>query len=309
MRRLPAAVLPRALEFLCRSQLASGELRTYIAANPALSGECAFDSSPFVTAIAVHALSFVDQPAVLDLRRKAVAFLRSEGEAPGAWRYWTARSGKSIAPDVDDTALVSHALRHPAAGGHRYDNRALLLANRNAAGLFYTWLKGYGEKNDIDSVVNANVVLYLGDCEETVAACEHLTRAVRRAGEGPSYWYYLNDLALHYAVSRAIFHGVARLAPLRSAILDAVLRRQDGDGAFGDELSTALAVCTLLNLGSGNLPAADLGIDHLIAMQHEDGSWRRIAYYCGPEPPSPRSRWFGSEEAHDGALRRGVGAI
>jgi hypothetical protein len=292
----PQTALSRALDFLCRQQLDDGELRTYIAANPALAGECSFDSSPFVTAIAVDSLGFVADPRATAIRRRAVEFLRREGEAPGIWRYWTSRSGKAIAPDVDDTALISHVLRQPAAGAHRFDNQDLLLANRNGQGLFYTWLKGYGEKNDVDSVVNANVLLYLGERDGTRAVCEYLEDIVRDGGGVRSYWYYLSDLALYHAISRAFFHGVSRLEALRAPIRDRLLADQRQDGGFGDELATALAICTLLNFGDGQGPAAGRAAGHLLTAQRADGAWRRIAYYCGPEPPAPHSRWFGSEE-------------
>jgi len=57
-----------------------------------------------------------------------------------------------------------------------------------------------------------------------------------------------------------------------------------------------LAISTLLNLGRSLDDARSLAaLDLLLESQRSDGSWRRQAYYTGPEPPTPHSAWFGSE--------------
>src|SRR5207249_9706908 len=107
---------------------------------------------------------------------RALDFLQREMEPDGLWRHpSTASRGYRHTPlDVDDTSIASSAL---AAAGRRFpDNRALLLANRDRRGLFLTWIVRWwphpiltyrffthvAERGDVDSVVNANAVVYLG---------------------------------------------------------------------------------------------------------------------------------------------------
>ena len=40
----------------------------------------------------------------------------------------------------------------------------------------------------------------------------------------------------------------------------------------------------------------DRQIELILAVQYDDGSWPRVAFYSGPRPPLPRSVWFGSED-------------
>src|SRR3954468_18361663 len=85
------AGIGRGLEFLRRSQLPSGEFKVYMSPNLNLERDCVFDSSPFPTALIAYALGFADTATAGDILDKALAFLLSEMEGPGLWRYWTKR--------------------------------------------------------------------------------------------------------------------------------------------------------------------------------------------------------------------------
>ena len=300
--------IARAVAFLGDRQLASGELATEISTDRAMASDAAFDSSPFTTAIAVYSLGFVaaspgaaTAQRAAAVRRRALDFLHAERIPPGLWRYWSARSGKGISPDADDTALISFVLLEAGEGGDLpAANRQLLAANRDRDGIFQTWFRAPGARNDTDSVVNANVLLYLGDGPDTAGAAARL-REVASAGEvADSFWYYTTELAFHYALSRAFRHGAASLADVVPALRSQVLARRRPDLSFGDELDTALAACTLLNLAPAGSPTDRETIraaaGFLLARPQEHGGWRSIAYYQGPEPPSPRTRFFGSAE-------------
>lgn len=269
--------------------------------------DAAFDSSPFTTAIVLYSLTFV-YPATTSsevypgFRQRALDFLHSERIEPGIWRYWSAASGKGISPDLDDTALVSFVLQEHGQGGDlKPANRDLILSNRNREGIFYTWLRSQGAKNDLDSVVNSNVLLYLGDCPETAGAASYLCDLISTDQVAGSFWYYTTELALDYAVSRAIYHGVHSLRAAIPALYRRLLDRRLEDGSWGDELATGLALSALFNLsavtGEPLLPAIrNGGVDFLLSRQEDSGAWRSIAYYQGPEPPAPRTRFFGSRE-------------
>ncbi|WP_158616972.1 prenyltransferase/squalene oxidase repeat-containing protein [Corallococcus exercitus] len=289
------AALSSAEESLERRQLPYGEFPSYKFSTAALDGPGTLDSSPFVTTFVVYALAMTEAPAAPLMMKKGLQFLLSEQRVPGVWRYWTSRNGAPIDPDLDDTACVSFLLRM-LAPELAPDNRVLFSRFRTPEGLYKTWFRKPGARNDVDSVVNANVLLYLGETEETRAASDWLCRIINEDTEAGTYWYYLEPLSLYYAVSRAYHHGATGLERCREAVLRKTLARQQPDGSFGSALSSGLALCTLLNYGVKDTEAVTRGTAFLLRAQQEDGSWAREAFYIGPEPPGPHQVWWGSEE-------------
>ena len=288
MRTRPA--IERAVDFLARRQLAHGEFASALHFDARLRDAGTFDSSPFVTTFVLHALDFVSGPTVEVLREKARTFLREEQEAPGVWRYWSSRNGKPIDPDVDDTACASFALRGDP-GLER--NVAALLANRHASGLFLTWLRPLTANNDLDAVVNANVLLYLGERPETLAARDRVIEEILEGRDDRASTYYVQPLALHHAVARAFEHGVRGFGVCRDA---AVARSRQALAAEGGSLSLAMALCTLLAHGVEAGPEEHRAVETLLARQTSEGGWEREAFYAGPEPPTPHAVFWGSEE-------------
>jgi len=284
----------RALDFLRRRQAPDGEFATRLWRAGQEPGAGVRDHSVFVTACVLYGLRHVEPSRVADVERAAVRFLIRAMQPPGVWSYWTAASGKRIDPDMDDTALISFLLRrhhpHIALGS----NVEAMLAARDGAGRFCTWLRPANRPNDVDPVVNANVVLHLGERRETRAACAYL-RDCALAGSG-SPWYYVDDAALHYAITRAAWHGVRALDDVGGALVDKALARQRRDGSFGDELCTAWTVSTLLNARSDQLEAIARAADWLVRRQLPHGGWPCVAAFAGPEPPGPRTFRWGSEE-------------
>jgi hypothetical protein len=175
------------------------------------------------------------------------------------------------------------------------DNRAAVAANRDREGRFMTWLGVAEDENDVDGVVNANVVLYLGGGPETARACEYLAHLVESPDSELGSWYYPDPLSLDYAVSRAACHGVELLRGCRERLLARVSDRCAAGRRHQDALGAALAALTLLNC-EAEVELLDRQIDLILASQCDDGSWPRLAFYSGPRPPLPRSVWFGSEE-------------
>src|SRR5207244_1566489 len=144
----------------------------------------------------------------------------------------------SIPPDIDDTCCVSFLL---AKHGHRVpSNHAVILANRDPRKLFYTWFiprwpmprsvdywrvalpqaiafrrfvtffrTTYASLHDVDCVVNANALLYLGESAELQPVVDYLIESVRAGREGACDKWYQRPFALYYALSRAYFNGVS----------------------------------------------------------------------------------------------------
>ena len=128
------------LGFLERSQLPHGEFRTWASSDEAMGDGCVFDSSPFVTSLVLHCLGYADGPQARGMLDRGLDFLQEEMEPPGLWRYWSTRNERHwlLPPDLDDTCCISSVLRQN--GRPVPANQAMILANRNEAGLFYTWL-------------------------------------------------------------------------------------------------------------------------------------------------------------------------
>jgi hypothetical protein len=249
-----------------------------------------FDSSVFVTTFVLYCLTRIDVPRGTTMTNRAISFLTDEMSGPGLFQYYTSKNSNSIEFDLDDTACASVALQrsHPlVAGGY---NVEYFLENRNEAGLFYTWVGEAVPENDVDSIVNANVVLYLGDRDETRSTCRYLIETIESSRESDSYHHYLDDVTLYYAVSRAYAHGASSLSGAREAIIEKVLQLSKDDGSFGDELATACAVCSLANFEYDGVTRLRDAARYLEEQQSANGSWRRVAMYFQP------GRYYGSEE-------------
>lgn len=290
--------LERAIAFLARRQLPNGELPAQRSGQP--------ERCVFPTALATHALSFA--PGAAAIHERALNFLAAEVDAHGLWRHWPRGhpEWRQIPPDLDDTSCASAAL---ARGGRAVpNNRELLLSNRNRDGLFFTWKltaaqlrhpitlaaffwKTVCRPRDLDAVVNANVLHYLGAIPETRPVIVHLVRVLREDLElSCDKWYY-NPFVVWYFFSRAL-HAVAPEA--RSLIVPKLLTATPADA-----LDHAMAVCSLLYWN--NISA----VDALIETQLASGAWPSAPVYHGgrlrrwdgsfaqPEPESPS---WGSEE-------------
>ncbi len=304
-----------AIDFLYHSQLPHGEFKTYASPDQEMGEQCDFDSSPFVTSLVVYSIGLVGSPEVQEMTARALDFLQAEMEGPGLWRYWSSRSErhKLLPPDLDDTCCISFILKR----NHRPvpSNRAILLANRNREGVFHTWLLPRptspsrpedevdyavnreavllvslsGMVDDIDCVANANALLYLGDSDDTRGVVDYLVDIVHNEKEDGCSNFYPDRLSLYYMLSRAYCDGVLSLEGVRVPVTDRVVRAQGKDGSFGNELLTALAICTLLNFNSPT-SAIHEAVEYVLNAQREDGSWPRIPMFLGPAP------YYGSED-------------
>lgn len=284
----------RGISFMEANQLASGEVPVY--ANGSL------DPSVFATAAAAHALSYATEADVV--RQRALDFLQRECDDRGLWKHWTSEHPQHalIPPDLDDTSCASAALT--SAGRSMPDNKRMLLANRRSRdGLFRTWKIGERELRhplalyaffhrtsakplDVDSVVNANVLFYLGHIPETRSVVPHLLRVLREDRERACDKWYDNPFVVWYFFSRAM-RGAA---PEAGAIITSKVRASTPSNA----LDRALAACAMLDwnespdvrplvggqLASGAWPAA--------ALYHGGRELRRDGTYGEPHPDAPR---------------------
>jgi len=311
--------LQAGLAFLRSAQLPTGEFPAYKAPPEELIHERALDSTPFATTYVLHALSYVEQSTVDELTAPALDFLEATMERHGVWRYWPAQHPRHgvIPPDLDDTCCASAVLLR--FGRPALSNRALILANRDRRGLFYTWfvprpvrqlprehwsvtlrqlptslprvlfwMRTAASPSDVDCVVNANVLSYLGDFGEAQPVADFLIAALEEDRAESCDKYHRNACAFYYAVSRAYASGVKALEPLR-APLRARLETTLADAESLASAEVALAVSATLNLGH-HPPDLNGAIQRIIASQQGDGSWPPFALYWGG-PPERNHCW------------------
>jgi hypothetical protein len=279
--------IERGIEFLRNRQLPNGRFRTLSSRSKDLS-KPKEDSSVFATAVVAYSLSFCEKMEARAIKQNALSFLVREMHAPGFWSYWTSDSSRTIAIDLDDTACASLALK---INGRTFpENTDRLLQNRDEQGRFKTWL--FDERlmsfekdlpvtqhDNIDPVVNANVLAHLGYSHATQAALEYVMEWIQIDDCPGNLGYYVDKLALYYAVSRALDLGVGPLCTVREPIAQVVFNRFRSEGRW-DALLNAFGVCTLLNLSVDSEGLYEIARE-IIHEQRCDGSWPAVAMYFG----------------------------
>lgn len=268
------------------------------------------DDVLFTTLHVVLALHDDSAAEARELVARAVAYIRSERVEPGVWRFWNARHANSrfVWADADDTACAAHALA--LAGDPSAAARWMLTVNRDGAGRFFTWFAprlcltsrlGYWRRtlgdssvarllsfrrtqaryDDVDAVVNANVVAFLGPCAESERAVDYLIGVVRQGSEASSDKWYPEPVSLYHAVSRARAAGVSRFDEVRELIAMRVEAAAAANGQIGaDELQTALGMVTWQNFG-WETPLSRLSADYLLRRQLPDGGWSAKPFHYG----------------------------
>lgn len=219
--------------------------------------------------------------------------------------------------DIDSTALALEYLRDRAILESNAQKRAvkLLLEQLNENGLFYTfftfrgslkctwrswilylrelkspistyffWKNVEAERKDIDGVVNANVIHYLGKTPITIKGIEYLAKQLSEGNELNFDKWYKTDSVVYYLISRLKKHDFEELKDVffkwEKAILNII---ESGNLSKFEDLDLALYANTLFNLGIENSLIKPI-IQELILRQNSNGSWKRkIFYFGGPK--------------------------
>ena len=236
-----------------------------------------FEKPAFITAYCVLALAYCREERARTICAAGRAYLADTVEYPGFWRYY-----RHLPQDLDSTTLSSLVMgTHPWMLLGR--NVPQILANRDAEGRFMTWMLTEDEPDvvsrfriEADPVVNANVIAYLGDRPETRDAQRWLESLVTEGDlEGSSKWYP-DEVAIYYAIARAMHRARPALETLGPVLADRVLGLRDGNGDFGNILQTAQAVSVLHEVGCLDRADAERQAERLLSSQREDGSWPEL---------------------------------
>lgn len=297
---------------------------TYWGPDEKLQEWCVPDSVTFMTSLIANALiPFKNEPKVATLLKRSANFLQYQIMRGGVWQFFTKwhKAFKYSAPDVDDTALASLFLQNMNIGAP--NNLPMLLANRNKEGLFYTWftwrvnfsfhknywlllLREFKEpirtllywkrneitRNDLDAVVNANVLLYLGYREVTAPIVKFIINIIKADKETQYDRWYQNPIVIYYFISRLFSLNIQELEQIRSNLTEKLLTAiQKSNDFYNTDLEMALALSGLINLGYKS-PLLNEIAKKLIEAQKHNGEWRRNFLYVVPS----YSFGWGSEE-------------
>ena len=236
-----------------------------------------FERPAFISAYCVLALEYCREARARSICAAARAYLADTIEYPGFWRYY-----RHLPQDLDSTTLSSLVIgTHPWILLER--NVPRILANRDGEGRFMTWVLTEDEPDvvsrfriEADPVVNANVIAYLGDRPETREAQRWLEALVAEGDLAGSSKWYPDEVAVYYAIARAMGRAEPALSGLRPVLADRVLGLQDDSGDFGNVLQTAQAVSVLHEVGRLDRIDAKRQAERLLCSQREDGSWPEL---------------------------------
>lgn len=315
-----SAAIQQALDALAHRQLPHGEFATMLGRDNILT-DGVFDSSPFVTTFVAYCLTHVRPASdgmlgraldFLDSEREPGGIWRYYSSRQFKHRR--------VPPDLDDTCCVSFVLRQcgrrvPANKQLILANRdasgrfGTWMIPTARTGILFRLARAAGDlrarwrtpdkpaefrnvprfstdtdpvfPDEIDPVVNANVVLYLGESDETSAAISYLISVVREQREADTAIYYPHPLSLHYAIARAIDHGVRSLAVVNRELTgsaEAIL--SEGEPRLTP--MTAALGATILQILAPGSPAIPPAVEFILNSQYSAGHWRGEAFYRGP---------------------------
>ena len=296
----------RAVEYLARRQQPSGQFQILVGLD---LDEGVDDPSIFATCLIGQSLRWCTAPGAEPLRQRAADFVLAQKEGAGLWRHWTRGHPNyhMIPYDVDDAACASALLRQE--GRPVPDNSGYILANRDPEGRFYSWIiarwpppppalwpflrhrvrrprearrfwtQTPSEPDDIDAVVNAHVLVYLGDGDHAPPVVSHLLGVLERREEPADKWYP-SPRFFYYAVARAS-EAVPALNEARAAICSRIAAAAGPDGSLGGgPVETALALIALARWDA-EPGLRERAAAYLERTQEGDGSWPVAPVYHG----------------------------
>lgn len=301
------------VRWLADAQLPSGELPAYASALGDSEPEWIEDRLNFITALAAEALAELGRPDAERIVDRAVAFVASQREPGGRWRYWSTENERVrfTPPDADDTACCSLAVA--LRGGRTEANRRVLRATSTPDGRFHTWLIPHGpiadlrvrwllrderrpvtralreelwasteaDPDDVDGVVNANVCRYLGPVHAPEGAVRWVASIVEAGGDTHDKWHRRMP-TLWASVADGARRGIGPFVEVGGSVIAQV-------EAWADARSPRRAIDLALALLAvqrfdGPPSLVDRLADELAAAQGADGSWpREVFYFGGPD--------------------------
>jgi len=280
----------RAEAFLYAQQEPNGDFPSRVCRTVNGEGCRIHKGSVFSTTFVLYSLQFL--PVTEKRRRmlkKGHTFIDSKRQPGDLWRF----CGTIIDYDLDDISCASYLLE---SLGYALENKKQIYDNRDENNIFKTWIRQKEtDHNDIEGVVNANALLYLGENKETVDACNWIVNAVKSGKEDDILTYYPDSAVLFYTLSRAFFQKglpcVEQAVPLLIVKISEKIPQYIEQHDF---LNAALLLNALLNLGY-DVKALKNYADFFVEHQAERGSWESSLFFMAVDLPKAPSSYFFSE--------------
>lgn len=296
--------IEKGLIYLYNNQFPNGEFPTYLSLSADMDNRDSLNMDNrenvnviFDTAFILHTLNLVDdehtKEIVNEMRTKAVDFLLDNKEPHGVWRFYGKNS--TIPPDIDCTSLAFASL---VESGVNISNESLdyMLNYRTPEGVFYVWIDP-DEWPKVDPCVNANALYAYSLREKTQnGVIGYLNDIAENASFLNGSAYYPSPYVFTYLFTKAYSDGkVNELKPSLSKIKEYLLETQNPDGGWGNDLNTALATTSLINLGFKG-EHLERAIGHILINQDKNGSWDIYGLYIAPGDSLNPIIYFGSRE-------------
>ena len=310
-----------------------GEFATYMWAQSDQSDK-EYIHTMFTTPFVLHTLnhlalthSYLAEVGTLDfenMRSLAAThlldYMETKDGHTGVWRFYPEYPHYPFfPPDFCDTCCNLECLLsfNPSLWGNPISDNLtdyFLDDYVRPSGAFQTWIVPMN--TDICCNTNANVMFFYSSRNEEhriQSTMDWLNDMIDNMLLGLPYHevYYRSPYAFTYLSSRAYRDGGAEgflNSDQREAMRNYILADQEADGSWPkypqlgylgpeDELETALALVSLINLGFFELTSSEQckveeGIEYLLNTQNLDGSWPCAVFYVGP----PVKIYYGSEE-------------
>lgn len=247
--------------------------------------------------------------------QKLYEYILTHRRSSGLWNHFESHSKpfKSCPHDIDSTVYAATVLRKANLLTNPPDR--IILKQTNKAKLFYTFFIFRAQlntsllywwvcsrealhpiysyfvrriqefnRNDIDAVVNANVLYYLGPSKSTNAPLQWIIECVQNGKESTMDKWYKNRMVIYYFITRLLSRGFDEVLQTKSHILNYIDASIQHNGSIDDKpLDTALAINVLLNFNESAHHIAPL-VDYLLNTQQADGEWpARVVYTGGPK--------------------------
>ena len=306
--------IEKGLNYLHENQLPTGEFPIYLSLSPDMSHTSNvttyFGSADIIfdTGLILHTLNIADnkntKKIVYEMKNKAIVLLLNNMERHNVWKFF----GKNhyIPPDIDDTSVLFAGL---VESGVNISNESLdyMLNYRTNDDVFYVWMNSeewlnssnplYNVSkfrlNEIDPNVNVNALYAYSLRKRTQnGVIKYLKDIIENGTFKNGSTYYPSPYVFTYLVTKAYSDGkVKKLKPNLGKIKEYLLKTQNPDGGWGNDLYTALATNALINMDyKGH--RLEKAIEHILNTQENNGSWDIYSIYILPERPI----YFGSQE-------------
>jgi len=277
------------IDILLSRQEQNGEFTSVSCKSPDRKQCSVHKGSVFISTFILYSLNFVKSNSKAQaIVKKGANFVQSKMEDGDLWRFW----GNRIDYDLDDTSCSSFILE---LSDKSLLNKDKIYSNMDQKGLFKTWIRESG-KNDVDGVVNANVLLYLGENRKTIPACSALVDAVIENNEFSLNYYYPDIAFFYYTLSRAYFEKqmkcIEKGIPVIVTKVENMLNESISDN---DVMRTAVLLNTLLNFKEySNL--MDVSAKKLLETNLHEISLAKKPFFVAGEPPDEPSFFYFSNE-------------